>query len=192
MIARLLRDKGVREYVGAARLLRQSLPEASFLLLGEIDSHNPAGVEEEEIKDWVQEGAIRYLGATDDVRPFIRGVAAIVLPSYREGLPRTLLEGAAMGRPLIATDVPGCREVVRDGITGFLCEPRSVASLAAAMERLARASNEIRMRMGAQARAMAEREFDQAIVTETYLDVVRHLPDRPRSRRPVTARQRCD
>lgn len=187
MIARLLSDKGVREYVEAAHLLRQSLPEASFLLLGDIDTHNPAGIPEQEIREWAQQGAIEYLGAADDVRPFIRDAAAVVLPSYREGLPRTLLEGAAMGRPLIGTDVPGCREVVREGITGFLCEAKSASSLAAAMERLARSPNEQQAQMGTQARAMAEREFDQSLVIAAYLSIVRQVVDEAQSSRPATA-----
>jgi glycosyltransferase involved in cell wall biosynthesis len=176
MIARLLGDKGVREYVEAARMLRTRLPSASFTLLGELDRHNRSAVGAEELDAWVREGVVDYLGAVQDVRPHIRNSAAIVLPSYREGLPRTLLEGAAMGRPLIGTDVPGCRELVRDGLTGFRCEARNSDSLAAAMERLARVRPEERARLGAEARLMAEREFDEAIVTRAYLEVVESLP----------------
>jgi glycosyltransferase involved in cell wall biosynthesis len=176
MIARLLGDKGVREYVGAARTLRTRLPSARFALLGEVDRHNRSAVSKEELDAWVREGAIDYLGVVQDVRPHIGKSAAIVLPSYREGLPRTLLEGAAMGRPLIGTDVPGCREVVRDGVTGLLCEARSADSLAAAMERMARLPNEERARLGAEARSMAEREFDEKLVTGAYLEIIASLP----------------
>ena len=172
MIGRLLGDKGVREYVAASRLMRDRVPGASFALLGEIDHHNPSAIREQELESWVASGAIDYLGATSDVRPFIRDATAVVLPSYREGLPRALVEAAAMARPLIATDVPGCREVVRDGVTGFLCLPRDPLSLAVAMERLAGMTHAGRAAMGAEARRMTEREFDQRIVFQYYLDAL--------------------
>jgi glycosyltransferase involved in cell wall biosynthesis len=175
MVARLLGDKGVREYAGAARKLKDRFPSATFALLGEVDHGNRSAIESQELGSWIREGILEYLGPADDVRPHIRQASAIVLPSYREGLPRTLLEGAAMARPLIGTDVPGCREVVRDGVTGFLCEARSVDSLAAAMERLARMSPEARAQLGAEARAMAEREFDEKRVTDAYLEIIAGL-----------------
>jgi glycosyltransferase involved in cell wall biosynthesis len=175
MIARLLADKGVREYVAAARKLRKKLPSATFSLLGELDVQNASAIQKQELDAWVGEGVIDYLGYAPDVRPFIGQSTAVVLPSYREGLPRTLLEGAAMGRPLIGTDVPGCRDVVREGVTGFLCEVRNVDSLAAAMDRFAQTAHEERGRMGARARAMAEREFDERLVIGAYLEVIRAL-----------------
>ena len=175
MIARLLGDKGVREYVAAARALKTKVPSATFSLLGELDTQNASAIQRQELEAWIDEGIIEYLGSTSDVRPFIRQSTAVVLPSYREGLPRTLLEGAAMGRPLIGTDVPGCRALVRDGLTGLLCEVQNVDSLAAAMERFAYTPHEERVRMGAQARVMAEQEFDEALVFTAYLDVIRGL-----------------
>lgn len=177
MIARLLGDKGVREYVAAARKLKATLPSATFALLGELDGQNPTAIRKQEVDAWIGEGVIDYLGSAQDVRPFIRQSSAIVLPSYREGLPRTLLEGAAMGRPLIGTDVPGCRELVREGVTGFLCEARNVDSLAAAMERFARTAHDERVRMGAAARAMAEEEFDETLVFTAYLEAIRDLSE---------------
>jgi glycosyltransferase involved in cell wall biosynthesis len=175
MVARLLADKGVREYVSAARKLRTKLPTATFSLLGELDAQNVTAIQKQELDAWVGEGTIDYLGSTPDVRPFIEQSTAIVLPSYREGLPRTLLEGAAMGRPLVGTNVPGCREVVRDGVTGFLCEARNVDSLATAMERFAGTAHNERVRMGAEARAMVEREFGEGLVTKAYLEVINAL-----------------
>jgi glycosyltransferase involved in cell wall biosynthesis len=172
MIARLLGDKGVREYAEAARQLKAKLPGARFALLGELDRDNRTAIGKHELDEWIEEGIIDYLGATSDVRPFIADSTALVLPSYREGLPRTLLEGAVMARPLIGADVPGCRELVRDGLTGFLCQPRDAPSLAAAMERLAESSQEVRVRMGQQARAMAEREFDEQHVLAAYLELL--------------------
>lgn len=172
MIARLLGDKGVREYAEAARQVKARFPDARFALLGELDRDNRTAIGQHELDRWIEDGVLDYLGAAADVRPFIAGSTALVLPSYREGLPRTLLEGAAMARPLIGADVPGCRELVRDGVTGFLCEPRDARSLAAAMERLAALSHDLRLRMGQQARAMAEREFDEECVVSAYLELL--------------------
>jgi glycosyltransferase involved in cell wall biosynthesis len=173
MIARLLGDKGVREYVDAARLVKARVRDARFTLVGQLDEANPSAIGEDELNRWVAEGVIDYRGFTRDVRPLIRESAAVVLPSYREGLPRTLLEAAAMARPLIGTDVPGCREVVREGETGFLCDPRSADSLAAAMTRFIATPHEERVRMGARSRDMAEEEFDQALVVAAYLNSIR-------------------
>jgi len=175
MIGRLLRDKGVYEFVEAARKLKARLPDATFSILGEIDPQNPTAIPEHQIEQWTAQGVIEYAGSAHDVRPFIRRSSAIVLPSYREGLPRTLLEGAAMGRPLIGTDVPGCRQLVRDGSTGFLCRAADADSLAAAMERFAAMPYVQRARMGERARAMAEEEFDEGLVIGIYLDAAERL-----------------
>ena len=99
------------------------MPDACFQLLGPIDEGNRTAIARAELDGWVAQGLVEYLGETDDVRPYMAAASAVVLPSYREGLPRSLLEAAAMARPLIATDVPGCREVVEDGVNGYLCEP---------------------------------------------------------------------
>lgn len=175
MIARLLGDKGVREYVNAARIVRTKIADTKFTLLGELDRQNPSGVEVDELDQWINEGVLEYVGSRSDVRPFIAAASAVVLPSYREGLPRTLLEGAAMGRPLIGTDVPGCREVVRDGVTGFLCEARNASSLATVMERLARTPYETRLQMAANARTMVELEFDERFVFDAYMGEIRQI-----------------
>jgi glycosyltransferase involved in cell wall biosynthesis len=175
MVSRLLRDKGVREYVDAARLLKEELPDARFSLVGDVDLKNPSSVRRSEVEGWTREGVVSCCGSSADVRASIREATAVVLPSYREGLPRSLLEAAAMGRPLIGTDVPGCRDLVRDGVTGFLCKARDARSLAEAMMRLATASHEERSLMGARARAMAEEEFDEKFVVQAYLDAMAEL-----------------
>lgn len=172
LIARLLGDKGVREYVAAARNFRRENPTAEFLLLGDLDSENRTAINPDELEAWIREGVVEHLGSTQDVRPYIRRAAAVVLPSYREGLARTLLEAAAMGRPLIATDVPGCRQVVREGDTGFLCQPKDSESLAGALSRFCTLSQNERSRMGARARKMVEREYDEERVIEAYLGAV--------------------
>jgi glycosyltransferase involved in cell wall biosynthesis len=172
LIARLLWDKGVREYVEAARLVRAEAPHARFQILGFLDVANRTAVPRSEVEAWVTEGLIDYLGTADDVRPAIAAADAVVLPSYREGLPRVLLEGGAMGKPLIATDVPGCRHVVSDGFNGFLAEVRDARSLAGAMLKLLRLPPADRDALGAAARDKVEREFGENIMVERYLSAI--------------------
>ncbi|MGF6511795.1 glycosyltransferase family 4 protein [Paraburkholderia sp. 32] len=175
LIGRLLWDKGVGEYVEAARQLRARYRHARFQLLGPVGVDNPSAITRDEVAAWEQEGVIEYLGEAHDVRPFIADADCVVLPSYREGVPRTLMEASAMGRPIVATDVPGCREVVADGVNGLLCEARNAQSLAASLARMLEMS-------GAERRAMAERgrqkvatEFDERMVVETYKDLVQKI-----------------
>lgn len=169
LIARLLRDKGIAEFVEAARLVRSSHPEARFQLLGPDGADNPSSVPQAELARWADESMVDLLGAHDDVRPFIAAASCVVLPSYREGLPRSLLEGSAMARPLIASDVPGCRDVVDDGVTGLLCAARSARALAAAMERMLGMSPAARSAMGAAGRRKVETDFAQERVAAAYL-----------------------
>ena len=171
-IGRLLRDKGVLEFVEAARALRGEHPEVRFQLLGGLDEGNRTGIRKAELESWIAEGSIEHLETTDDVRPFIAAATAVVLPSYREGLPRSLLEAGAMGRPLIATDVPGCRDVVEDGVNGYLCNVRDATSLAAAMRRLLELRPEQQLAMGEAARRLVEERFSEAFVVRTYLSVL--------------------
>ncbi len=182
LVSRLLGDKGVREYVEAARLLRERLPEARFQLLGPIDEGNRTAIRRDEVSRWVTEGLVEYLGSKDDVRPHIASASAIVLPSYREGLPRSLLEGAAMARPLIATDVPGCREVVEDGVNGFLCAARDPASLAGAMAKLAGLPASERQAMGLASRRKVQERFNETVVIRAYLDELSQLWPRNQDR----------
>lgn len=178
MIARLLRDKGVLEYVEAARLVKARHPDVRFQLLGATDAANRTAINREALRQWQEEGVIEYLGTTGDVRPVIASAHCVVLPSYREGAPRTLIEAAALARPLIATDVPGCRSVVEDG-NGFLCDVRSGESLAAACEKFIGLSPEARIEMGREARMKMEREFDQRIVIDAYRTALRDVVSSP-------------
>lgn len=175
LVGRLLRDKGVTEFVEAARLVRASLPETRFQLLGPIDEGNRTAISRNELESWLAEGLVEYLGTTDDVRPFIAASTAVVLPSYREGLPRSLLEAAAMGRPLIATDAPGCRDVVDDGVNGYLCAVADGASLANAMGRFENLPYEQRLAMGESARRKVQERFSEELVVATYLEVLAGL-----------------
>ena len=175
LIARLLRDKGVVEFVEAARLVNAAGAVARFRLLGALGAENRTAIPPETVAAWQAEGVVEYLGQTDDVRPFIAAATCVVLPSYREGAPRTLIEAAAMARPLIATDVPGCTAVVEHGTTGFLCAVRDAGALAGAIRQFLSLDPTARAQMGQAGRRKMEREFDQALVADAYraaLDLV--------------------
>jgi glycosyltransferase involved in cell wall biosynthesis len=172
MIARLLRDKGVIEFVQAARRVRAIHPQVRFQLLGAAGVANRSAIHPDTVADWVAEGAVEHLGTTDDVRPAIAAAHCIVLPSYREGAPRTLIEGAALARPLIATDVPGCRQVVEEGQTGLLCRIRDADSLAEACLRLLSLPVPARAAMGQAGRRKMEAEYDEQLVVAAYLAAI--------------------
>ncbi|MGI4730518.1 MAG: glycosyltransferase family 4 protein [Janthinobacterium lividum] len=169
LIARLLRDKGVEEFVGAAEALRARGVRARFQLLGPVGVINPTAIGRDRLRQWVEAGAVEYLGEAEDVRPFIAAADCVVLPSYREGTARVLLEAGAMGKPVVATDVPGCRDPIEHGRTGLLCEVRSVESLASALAAMAALTPDERAAMGAAGRAKMEAEYDQRIVIDRYL-----------------------
>jgi glycosyltransferase involved in cell wall biosynthesis len=173
MAARLLWDKGVAEYVAAARMLRAEFPHARFRLVGFLDVPSPSAVPRSAVEAWQREGILEYLGHSDDMAPLYADADCVVLPSYREGMPRALLEAAAMALPVCATDVPGCRQAVLDEKTGFLCAPRDPDSLATAMRRILRMTKDERSAMGLAARERVVREFDEQIVIGRYLDAVR-------------------
>ena len=173
LIARLLRDKGVVEYAEAAARVREARPDVRFALLGFLDVANRTAISREEVEAWTAAGLIDYLGHADDVRPAIATADCLVLPSYREGMPRTLLEGAAMAKPLIATDVPGCREIARNGVNALLCRVADAQSLADAMSAMLAMSDAERAAMGQAGRRIAETEFDERIVADRYVAALR-------------------
>jgi len=165
--ARMLRDKGVVEFVEAARTLRASGVPARFVLAGSADPNNPAALSQAELRSWDEEGSVEWWGQRDDMAEVLRRAHVVVLPSYREGLPKALVEAAATGRPIVATDVPGCREVVRHEWNGLLVPVRDSAALAEAIGRLLRDPAE-RARLGARGRERVEYEFsDRRVVRET-------------------------
>jgi glycosyltransferase involved in cell wall biosynthesis len=172
LVGRMLWDKGVGEYVEAARALRVRHPQVRFCLLGFLDSANPAAISSSQMREWEDEGVVEYLGESDDVRGELRNADCVVLPSYREGTPRTLLEASAMCRPVIATDVPGCNRAVTDGLNGILCAPRDVEGLASAMERMLSMCKAEREAMGQRGRHKMEREFDERLVFDSYLAAI--------------------
>ncbi|EKG59736.1 glycosyltransferase family 4 protein [Vibrio cholerae] len=169
LIARMLRDKGVCEFVEAARQIRQHYPNAIFQLLGDCSVPNPSVIRREEIALWEKEGVVEYLGTTDDVRPIIAQADCLVLPSYyREGIPRTLMEGAAMAKPIITTDNVGCRDVVLDSQTGYLCEVKNAKSLAQRCEQFLTLSDSEKQAMGKAGRSFMEAKFDEKWVIKQY------------------------
>lgn len=158
LIARLLVDKGVREYVEAAKIIKHKYPHVEFNLVGWIDE-NPAAITQQELDEWIAKKTINYWGKLSDVRPAIAASSVYVLPSYREGTPRTVLEAMAMGRAIITTDAPGCRETVIDGDNGFLVEVKSVESLVVAMEKLI-LQPELIIQMGSRSREIVIDKYD--------------------------------
>lgn len=158
LIARLLGDKGVREYAQAASQVKQLYPDVQFDLVGGLDV-NPTSISQAELDEWVAAGTVNFLGRLNDVRPAIQACAVYVLPSYREGTPRTVLEAMAMGRAVITTDAPGCRETVIDGENGFLIPVRNADALAKAMLRFIE-QPELVAQMGQRAREIAEEKYD--------------------------------
>jgi glycosyltransferase involved in cell wall biosynthesis len=174
--ARLLWDKGVGEFVEAARQLLQEGVAAEFQLLGFLDVENRSAVARKNVEAWEREGLVRYLGTVDDVRPMIAQADCIVLPSYyREGVPRSLLEAASMAKPIITTDAVGCRDVVSDGVNGYLCRPRDAKDLARRMRQMMALSPEERRKMGLAGREKMTREFDENIVIGRYLETIQEI-----------------
>jgi glycosyltransferase involved in cell wall biosynthesis len=159
MVARLLRDKGVQEFVQAAGILRQRGLPVTMQLVGGVDAGNPASATQSEVDAWQREGAVQALGERSDVAALYAASHIAVLPSYREGLPKSLIEAAACARAVVTTDVPGCRDAIEPGETGLLVPVRDAQALADAIARLAE-DPALRQAMGAAGRALAEREFN--------------------------------
>ena len=175
LIGRMLWDKGIGEFVKAAGIVKKRFPGAESQLLGKIDKGNPSVIPEVKIKDWEREGLIAYLGLTYDVRPFICKSSCVVLPSYREGIPRSLLEAMAMAKPIITTETPGCKEVVEDGKNGFLVPAKDAEALASAIEKFISLSDSEKAKMREYSREKAMREFDEKLTTHIYLKNIKEV-----------------
>lgn len=172
-IGRLIRDKGIGEFIEAVRMVKRNYPDVKFQVVGTLYPKNPTATTQGELSSWIEEGLIEYLGHTDDIRSVIDGVSCVVLPSYREGLSRALLEAASMARPIVTTDVPGCRDVVDDGQNGFLCRVRDSADLAAKIIDMVELTDAEREAMGQQGRQKALEQFSEKIIIEKYLQIIR-------------------
>ncbi|OWW18562.1 glycosyltransferase family 4 protein [Noviherbaspirillum denitrificans] len=175
LVSRMLKDKGIEEFAGAARIVRQGFPNVEFRLLGFVDSANSNSISMEQIRAWEEAGTVRYLGQTDDVRPHLSASDCVVLPSYREGIPRSLLEAAAMARPIITTDTVGCRDVVDHKVNGLLCKVRDTLDLAEKMNQMLRLPPATRMEMGMAGRRKVEAQFDEKEVIQKYLNAINDL-----------------
>jgi len=174
-VARLVRDKGIKEYEAAAEQLKKKYDNVEFAILGAFYPGNPTAISKEEMAQWEEENIINYLGTNDDVRSVMIEADCIVLPSYREGLSRVLLEAASLEKPIVTTNVPGCREVVDDGVNGYLCEVKDADSLAEAMEKMIVLTNEQRKVMGQKGREKVIAEFDEKLVIAKYKSAISEL-----------------
>lgn len=172
LIARLLRDKGVLEFVEAARTLKASMPHVRFQLLGPANVENPTAISRAQVTAWEREGLVEYLGVTQEVRPFIAQAHCVVLPSYREGLSRTLLEASAMGRPVITSDVHGCREVVSEGVTGWVVPAQNATALGERMKQVAGMPANDLAAIGGAGRAKVAQNFDERLVIAEYFRIL--------------------
>jgi glycosyltransferase involved in cell wall biosynthesis len=172
--ARLLADKGVFEFVAAARLLRENGTSARFVLAGLVDTSNPTSVTQAQLAGWLEEGVVEHWGYRTDMPQVLACATVVVLPSYREGMPKALLEAAACGRPIVTTDVPGCRDAIEPGVTGVLVPVREVRGLAQAIEQLL-SCPERRTAMGLAGRRLAEKEFDVRAVIAKHLHIYERL-----------------
>lgn len=174
-IGRVLWDKGIGEYVEAARILRKKYPEVEFQILGALGSANPAAISPDCMDGWEEEGIINYLGETSRVIPYISSASCIILPSYREGISRVLLEAAAMEKPIITSNVTGCKDIVEHNRSGYLCEVRNVDSLVTYMDKMIQLSEDERKNMGIEGRRIVLEKFDEKIVIKEYHDKLEEI-----------------
>jgi len=171
-IARLLYDKGLVEYIEAIKILQKEHVDAKFQVLGFTDFESKLGVTKHELDEWTSHGYIEYLGHTEDVIPYINHADCVVLPSYREGTPKTLIEALALSKPIITTNVPGCKETVVDGVNGFMCKVKNSQDLADKMYSMLQKDEKDLNRMGQNGRKFAEIKFDEKIVIKKYLEII--------------------
>jgi glycosyltransferase involved in cell wall biosynthesis len=175
LVSRLITDKGILEYIEAIKQLKSDGVDARFQLLGAKDPYHKRGISLEIIDEWISSNTVEYLGTTRDVREFIKLADCVVLPSYREGTPRTLLEAASIAKPIITTDVPGCHHVVSDHYNGLLCKLKDSADLAQKMKAMMSLDDETLKTMGTNGRKKVENEFDESIVINKYLGAIRSV-----------------
>lgn len=173
LISRLITDKGILDYIEAVKILQQKGLKARFQILGCMDPEHKRGIKVKLIREWIENNIIEYLGTTQDVRRFIQDADCIVLPSYREGTPRTLLEAASSGKPIIATDVPGCNHVVINQFNGLLCKMKDAGDLADKMGELAAFADEKLAQFGLNGRFKMEAEYDESLVINKYLGALK-------------------
>ncbi len=175
-IARLIKDKGINEYLQAAKILKNKYGDKiKFNILGPFYQANETAITPDELQKWIDEGIVHYLGETDVVEKEIAHANAVVLPSYREGLSKVLIEASAMAKPIVTTNVPGCKDVVKDGYNGFLCEPKDENDLADKMEKMFLLNKDELEKMGNNARKRAVKIFDEKIVIDMYVKEINRI-----------------
>lgn len=172
LIARIFKDKGVYEYAEAAKIIKKKREDVEFQILGSLNINDPSSIKIGEVNSWVNDGVFTYLGEASDVRKFIAKSNCVVLPSYREGKGMTLVEGASMMKPLIATNVPGCKDVVDDGINGLLCKVMNSSDLSDKMEMMMNFSEKERRMMGKAGREKMMKEFDEKMIIKQYIETI--------------------
>lgn len=175
LISRLIYDKGILEYIDAIESLKKEGVDAHFQLLGPIDEKHKRGIPSSTIQKWIEKNQIEYLGTTEDVKSYIEKADCIVLPSYREGTPKTLLEAASMAKPIVATDVPGCNNVVKNGKNGYLCKLKDSKDLALKMKMMVSLEAKSRLEMGKFSRRYVKQKFAENIVIDKYLNTIKSI-----------------
>jgi len=175
MIARLIKDKGIVEYIEAIQIIKKEYQNVRFQLIGSLYLGNPTAIKEEELNLWIKEGLIEYLGVSDEIEIIISKSDCVVLPSYREGLSRVLLEAASMEKPIVTTNVAGCKDVVDHGVNGFLCEVRDSKSLAKNMINMLKLSKEDRKIMGQKGRQKVIQQFNEKILIDKYVSTIEEI-----------------
>lgn len=174
MISRIIWEKGIGEFVAASKVVQAKFPKVKFQILGPLEKSNKNAIDENILHKLLVEGSVEYLGATGDVKPYIESSHCVVLPTYyREGTPRSLIEAGAVGRPVITTDIPGCRDLVIDKQTGILVPPRNVDALTHAIETYIKMTHEERIIMGKCARSHIEKDFSEEIIIQKYNSVIK-------------------
>lgn len=173
LISRLITDKGIFEYISAINQLKSKGVDFRFQIMGAADPLHKRGIKKEVIENWINSGTVEYLGTADDVRPFINAADCVVLPSYREGTPRTLLEAASSAKPIIATDVPGCHQVVEDGVNGYLCKLKDADDLATKMENMGHLDDATLKQFGLNGRQKMVSQYDERLVIGKYMEAIK-------------------
>ncbi len=174
-VGRLIKDKGIMEYIEAIKIVKKKYSNIRFQIAGSIYKNNPTAVDEKTVNKWVEDGLVEYLGYTSEIKEYIAKATCIVLPSYREGLSRSLLEAASMAKPIVTTDVPGCKDIVDDGIHGFLCKVKDHVSLADAMIKMINLSKKERQKMGENGRKKVIEKFSDKVIIKKYKDAINSL-----------------
>jgi glycosyltransferase involved in cell wall biosynthesis len=179
-IGRLIRDKGIEEYIEAIKIVKKTYKDVRFQIIGSIYEKNPTSITQVTLNRWIYQGLVEYENHTDNIKEYISKASVVVLPSYREGLSRSLLEASSMAKPMVTTDVAGCSDIVDDGFNGFLCKAKDASSLADAMMKMIKLSDEQRAILGNNAREKALKNFSQDIIIRKYKETIKELIKNPK------------